>query len=142
METNLESQPIDENKSEETLTGWYQKDKKMEKMYHTIDEEERFQSTRTSVQCIDFLEVTTAKVQSVSQRVPSDLRGGTVRQHLRVLVAALCSRKPTLKLTNPPCCHVPGPSSCIHANTSVVNDSGPGGTGTSCRDPTAAWYLF
>ena len=43
-----------------------------------------------TVQCIDFCEITTTEVHAVSQRVPSELRGGTFRQHLCVLVATLC----------------------------------------------------
>ena len=38
-------------------------------------------------QCIDFCEVTTAKVHAVLQRAPPDLRGGIFFQHSRVLVA-------------------------------------------------------
>ena len=43
-----------------------------------------------TIQCIDFCEVTTAEVHAVLQRVASDLRGGTFRQHPRALVATLC----------------------------------------------------
>ena len=68
--------------------------------------------------------VSITKVHAVLQRVPSVLRGGTCRQHPRVLVETLCfSRRPTQKLTNPPCCHVLGLSRCIHTTTRSVVDN-------------------
>ena len=57
----IRSQPIDENKSEETLAGWYQKKECVERWYEVIEEEERLQSNKDiTVQCIDSCEVTTA----------------------------------------------------------------------------------
>ena len=62
-----------------------------ERWYEAIKEEKRLQSKKDiTVQCIDFCENTTAKVQAVPQRAPPDLRGGTSLQHPRVLVETLC----------------------------------------------------
>ena len=71
-------QPINDDRSEETFVGRHQKDKKhVGRWYEAIKEEEKLQSSKDiTVQCIDFCEAT-----------PSDLRGGTVLQHPRVLVA-------------------------------------------------------
>ena len=44
---------------------------------------------------------------------------------------SLFGRNPTLELTSPPCCHVPGPSRCIHATTCVVHNRESGGTRAS-----------
>ena len=41
------------------------------------------------IQCVDFCEATTSKVHAVLQHAPFDLRGGTLRQHPRVLVATV-----------------------------------------------------
>ena len=128
--------PIDGDMSEETLAGWYQKDKNVWKIwYEAIEEkeEERPQSKNDiTVQCIDFCEVSTATVLAVLQRAPSDLRGGTF-----FLTTPACSggnslfpgKNPTLLLTNTSCNHVPGPSRCIHATTCVVHNRESGGTG-------------
>ena len=58
-----------------------------EKWYEAILEEEKLQDIR--IQCVDFCEATTSKVHAVLQRAPFDLRGGTFRQHPRVLVATV-----------------------------------------------------
>ena len=61
-----------------------------EKRYETIKEEEKPQSNKdVTVQCIDFCEATTSKVHAVLRHVPPDLRGGTLLQHPRVLVATV-----------------------------------------------------
>ena len=63
------------------------------------EEEERLQSKKDiTVQCIEFCEVTTAKVHAVLHRALSDLRGRKFSQHPRVRVATLCFRE------NPHCC--------------------------------------
>ena len=54
-----------------------------EKWYEGILEEEKLQDIR--ILCVDFCEATT-KVHAVLQHAPFDLRGGTFRQHPRVLV--------------------------------------------------------
>ena len=64
-----------------TKTPW-------EKWYETIKEEEKLQSNKDiTVQCTDFCEVTTSDVHAVLRHAPADLRGGTLLQHPRVLVA-------------------------------------------------------
>ena len=61
-----------------------------EKWYETIKEEEKLQSNKdVTVQCTDYCEVTTSDVHAVLRRVPADLRGGTLLQHPRVLVATV-----------------------------------------------------
>ena len=61
-----------------------------EKWYETIEEEEKLQSNKdVAVQCIIFCEVTTSDVYAVLRHAPADLRGGTLLQHLRVLVATV-----------------------------------------------------
>ena len=60
-----------------------------EKWYETI-KEEKLQSNRdVTVQCTDFCEVTTSDVHAVLRHAPVDLRGGTLLQHPRVLVASV-----------------------------------------------------
>ena len=56
-----------------------------EKWCDAILEEEKLQDIR--VQCVDFCEAMTSKVRAVLQHAPFDYRGGTFRQHPRVLVA-------------------------------------------------------
>ena len=66
-----------------TKTPW-------EKWYETIKEQEKLQSNKDiTVQCIDFCEVTTSDVHAVLRHAPADLRGGTLLQHIRVLVATV-----------------------------------------------------
>ena len=69
-----------------------------EKLYEAVNEEGRLQKSKDiTVQCIDFCEATTSKVQAVLQHAPSDLRGGTFLQHPRVLVATVdCRENPHL----------------------------------------------
>ena len=70
------------------LLGGIKKTKAMwEKWYEAILEEEKLQDIR--IQCVDFCEATTSKVHAVLQHAPCDLRGGTFRQHPRVLVATV-----------------------------------------------------
>ena len=70
------------------LPGGIRRTKAMwEKWHEAILEEEKLQDIR--VQCVDFCEATTSKVHAVLQHAPSDLRGGTFRQHPRVLVATV-----------------------------------------------------
>ena len=60
------------------------------KWYDTIREDEKLQSNKdVTVQCTDFCEVTTTDVRAVLRHAPADLRGGTLLQHLRVLVATV-----------------------------------------------------
>ena len=57
-----------------------------ERWYEDIMEEEKLQSNKDiTVQCIDFCQATTSKVQ----HAPPDLRGGTFLQHPHVLHAAM-----------------------------------------------------
>ena len=58
-----------------------------EKWYEAVLEEEKLQDLR--LQCVDFCEATTSKVHAVLQHAPFDLRGGTFRQHPRVLLATV-----------------------------------------------------
>ena len=55
------------------------------KWYEAILEEEKLQDIK--IRYVDFCEATTSKVHAVLQHAPFDLRGGTFRQHPRVLVA-------------------------------------------------------
>ena len=103
---------IDENKTEGTFYGvGPRKLRKCGKWNEATEEEERLKGKKDiTVQYVGFCEVTTTKVHAVLQRVPSDLRGGTFRQHPRVLVSTLCVQRNPEKPTSPPCCHVPDPS--------------------------------
>ena len=58
-----------------------------EKCYESMLEEEKLQDIR--IQCVDFCEAVTSKVHAVLQNAPFNLRGGTFRQHPRVLVATV-----------------------------------------------------
>ena len=73
------------------LLGGIKKTKTMwERWYEAILEEEKLQDSKDiTVQCVDFCEAVTSKVHVVLQHAPSDLRGGTFRQHPRVLVATV-----------------------------------------------------
>ena len=73
------------------LLGGIKKTKTMwERWYEPIKEEEKLQSNKdVTVQCIDFCEATTSEVHAVLRHAPADLRGGTLLQHLRVLVATV-----------------------------------------------------
>ena len=73
------------------LLGGIKKTKTLwEKWYETIEEEEKLQSNRdVTVQCTDFCEVTTSDVHAVLRHAPADLRGGTLLQQPRVLVATV-----------------------------------------------------
>ena len=58
--------------------------------YEAILEEEKLQGSKDiTIQCVDFCEAMTSKVHAVLQHAPFDLRGGTFRQHPRVLVATV-----------------------------------------------------
>ena len=73
--------------SKKTKTLW-------EKWYETIKEEEQLQSNMdVTVQCVDFCEVTTSYVYAVLRHAPADLRGGTLLQHSRVLVATVAHQE-------------------------------------------------
>ena len=51
-------------------------------------------------------------------RAVGDLRGGTLLQHPRVLVAIVACQENTTSLsTDPPCSQVPGLSKCMHVAT-------------------------
>ena len=70
-----------------------------ERWYEAIKEEEKLQSNKDiTVQCIDFCEATTSEVHAVLRYAPADLRGGTLLQHPRVLVATVAYQE------NPPLC--------------------------------------
>ena len=73
------------------LMGGIKKTKTLwEKWYDTIREEEKLQSNRdVTVQCTDLCEVTTSDVHAVLRHALADLRGGTLLQHPRVLVATV-----------------------------------------------------
>ena len=73
------------------LLGGIKKTKTIwEKWDETIKEEEKLQSDKdVTVQCTDFCEVTTSDVHAVLRHAPADLRGGTLLQHPRVLVATV-----------------------------------------------------
>ena len=58
-----------------------------EKWYEAILEEEKLQDNR--VQRVDFCEATTSQVHAVLQHAPFESRGGTFRQHPRVLAATV-----------------------------------------------------
>ena len=61
-----------------------------ERWYEAILQEEKPQGSKDiAVQCVDFCEAMTSKVHAVLQYAPFDLRGGTFRQHPRVLVATV-----------------------------------------------------
>ena len=61
-----------------------------ERWYEAIKEEEKLQSNKdVTVQYIDFYEATTSEVHAVLRHAPADLRGGTLLQHLRFLVATV-----------------------------------------------------
>ena len=61
-----------------------------ERWYEAILEEDKLQGSKDiTVQCVDFCEAMTSKVHAVLQHAPFDLRGGTFRQHPRVLVATV-----------------------------------------------------
>ena len=75
-----------------TFAGWHQKRQRPygKKGYETIKEDEKLQSNKdVTVQCIDFCEATTSDVHAVMRHAPADLRGGTLLQHTRVLVATV-----------------------------------------------------
>ena len=88
------SQPVNEDRQEKTLAG-HQKDKDpVGEWYETVKEEEKLQSNRdVTVQCTDFCEVTTSDVHAVLRHAPADLRGGTLLQHTRVLVATVAHQE-------------------------------------------------
>ena len=73
------------------LLGGIKKTKTLwEKWCETIKEEEKLQSNKNvTVRCIDLCEVATSDVHEVLRHAPADLRGGTLLQHSRVLVATV-----------------------------------------------------
>ena len=105
------------------LLGGIKKTKTMrERWYEAIKEEEKLQSNKdVTVQCIDFCEATTSDVHAVLRHAPADLRGGTLLQHPRVLVASVAYQgNPHLCLQILPCSQVPGLSKCIHIATGIT----------------------
>ena len=83
------------------LLGGINKTKTLwEKWYETTKEEEKLQNNKdVTAQCIDFCKFTTSVVHAVLRHAPADLRGGTLLQHLRVLVATVaCQENPHLCL--------------------------------------------
>ena len=104
------------------LLGGIKKTKRLwEKWYDTIKEEEKLQSNRdVTVQCTDFCEVTTSDVHPVLRHAPADLRGGTLLQHPRVLVATVAYQEnPTSLSTDTPCSQVSGLSRYTHTATGI-----------------------
>ena len=69
------------------LLGGIRRTKAMWEKWYEVILEEKLQDIR--IQSVDFCEVMTSKVHAVLQHVPFDLRGGTFRQHPRVLVATV-----------------------------------------------------
>ena len=114
------SRSINANRPEKRLLGGIKKTKTMwERWYEATKEEDKLQSNKdVTVQCLDFCEVTTSDMHAVLRHAPAHLRGGTLLQHLSVLVATCgISRKPTSLSTDLPCSQVPGLSRCIHIAT-------------------------
>ena len=70
------------------------------KTVRAVNEEERLQNSKDiTAQCIDVCEATTSEVHAVLRHAPADLRGGTLLQHPRVLVATVaCQENPHLCL--------------------------------------------
>ena len=91
----------------------------MGKVVRNYQGEEKLLSNKdVTIQCIDFCEVTTSDVHAVLRHAPADLRGGTLLQHPRVLVATVAHQeKPTSLSTDTPCSQVSGLSRCIHIAT-------------------------
>ena len=92
------------------LLGGIKKTKALwEKWYKTIKEEKLQSNKDVTVQCIDFREATTSDVHAVLRHAPADLRGGTLLQHLRVLVATVAyEEKPASLSTDTPRSQVSG----------------------------------
>ena len=80
--------------------------------------------------------MTTTRVHAVLQRVRSDLRGGTLRQHPCALVSTLGvqeNRHRSLQILHAAMYQI------LRGAPTLVNHRGSGGTGASGRDPAAAW---
>ena len=76
------------------------------KWNEATEEEEKQQGMKAISPVYRCYEVTTTRMHAVLQQAPSDLRGGPFRQHQRVLVATLFSRKPHRQVnvsSMPPC---------------------------------------
>ena len=79
-----------------------------------------YRATRTSQYSASISgQATTSDVHAVLRLALADLRGSTLLQHPRVLVATGISDQPISQLTDPPCSQVPGPSSCMHIATGI-----------------------
>ena len=100
------------------LLGGIKKTKTLwEKWYETI-KEEKLQSNRdVTVQCTVFCEVNTSDVHAVLRHAPADLRGCTLLQHPRVLVATVACQENPHKSTDTPCSQVSGLPRRIHTAT-------------------------
>ena len=99
LDVNLEPAGLKTGLKKRLLGGIKKTKTLWEKWYETIDEEEKLESNKVvTVQCIDFCEVATSDVHAVLRHAPADLRGGTLLQQPRVLVATVAYQE------NPPLC--------------------------------------
>ena len=96
----LWSQPIDENRTEETLTGWDQENSEnVEKWYEATEEEERQQGKKDiTVLCVDFCEVTTTKVHAVLQRRLATFFPATIRDSRKTKIPQKRQNQKTTKM--------------------------------------------
>ena len=90
LEANSDSRSMKTDQRKRVLGGIKRTEAIWERWYEAILEEEKLQGNKDiTVQCVDFCEAMTSKVHAVLRHAPFDLRGGTFRQHPRVLVATV-----------------------------------------------------